>query len=305
MSSIGYLGPRGTFTGEALEKHLAGEFEKLVPYATVREVLLAVQSGEVTSGIVPIENSIEGSVNVTIDTLAFETELLIEREVVHEIRHFLVARPGIGPGALAGIISHPHATAQCRRYLAEQFGGVPVTAANSTAEAAQMVSRSDEPLAAVATELAAGIYGLEILARDIEDHPHNETRFIVVGTGRQPRTGRDKTSMVCFIHENRPGSLLEILTEFASRGINLTKIESRPTRKALGEYCFFIDVVGHTGDAAVGEAIRTLADTLLELKLLGSYPAWGQVVHVRSCAPEGANPVKNAHARPDTFNLRE
>lgn len=273
MSSIGYLGPRGTFTEEALETNLAGEFTKMVPYATVPDVLMAVQSGEVDSGMVPIENSIEGSVNVTIDMLAFETDLLIEREVVHDIRHFLVSRPGVDPGGVTGIVSHPHATAQCRKYLAGRFPGVPVTAANSTAEAAQLVSKSEEPLAAVATELASGFYGLEVLARDIEDYPHNVTRFIVVGRSRLPRTGKDKTSMVCFIQENRPGSLLEILTEFASRGINLTKIESRPTREVLGEYCFFIDVEGHAGDADIAAAIGSLKGRLRELKLLGSYPA--------------------------------
>lgn len=273
MPRVGYLGPRGTFTGEALEANLAGEFEEMVPFQTVPDVLMAVQAGEVDSGMVPMENSIEGSVNATIDTLAFETTLFVEREVLHEIRHFLVSRPGVSAGGLTGIVSHPQATAQCRKYLAGRFPGVPVTAANSTAEAAQLVSKSEEQLAAVANELAAGIYGLVVLARDIEDYPHNVTRFIVAGRSRPARTGRDKTSMVCFIRENRSGSLLEILTEFASRGINLTKIESRPTGKVLGEYCFYIDVVGHAEDEDVAAALLSLEGKLRELKLLGSYPA--------------------------------
>jgi prephenate dehydratase len=273
MPSIGYLGPPGTFTEEALQAHLPGAFSRTVPYSDVPAVLLAVQARAVDSGIVPIENSIEGSVNVTLDTLAFETDLLIEAEIVHPISQQLLARRGVRRMDISGIVSHPQATAQCRRYLSENFPAVRVTAANSTAEAAQIVSKSDEPLAAIATGLAADLYGLEVLARDVEDFPHNATRFIVAGRKAQARTGSDKTSMVCFIQANRPGSLLEILTEFASRGINLTKIESRPTRKVLGEYFFFIDVEGHRDDDGVGDAIESLRGKLRELKLLGSYPA--------------------------------
>jgi len=273
MPSIGYLGPRGTFTQEALEANLTGDFDRLVPYPTVPEVLLAVQDGDVDNGMVPIENSIEGSVNATLDTLAFETNILIEMEVVFPVRLCLVARKGVSAEDVSGVISHPHATAQCRRFLREGFPEAPVTAANSTAEAARTVSKSDEPLAAIATELAADIYGLEVMERDVEDHPHNVTRFVVVGKEHTPRTGTDKTSIICFIKENRPGSLLEILQEFASHGINLTRIESRPTRKVLGEYYFFIDIEGHKDDEGVSTAIENLEGKLRELKLLGSYPA--------------------------------
>lgn len=273
MPSIGYLGPRGTYTQEALEANLPGMYKRLVPFSNVRYVLRAVEESEVDHGIVPIENSIEGAVNVTLDTLAFEADLLIEREVVHQVHHRLVAREGVETGEISGIVSHPQATAQCRRFLEERFGGVPVTAANSTAEAARTVSESELPLAAIANELAARIYRLEVLEEDIQDFPRNFTRFVVVGRERLPRTGEDKTSMICFIQENRPGSLLEILQQFASRGINLTRIESRPTKKVLGEYYFFIDCEGHEDDAHVAEAIANLRDILRELKLLGSYPA--------------------------------
>ena len=193
MPSIGYLGPRGTFTQEALEDSLAGEFDEEVPYSTVPEVLQAVQSGEVDSGIVPIENSIEGAVSVTLDTLAFETDLVIKREVVHPVRHRLLARPGVKRREITGIVSHPQATAQCRGFLARWFGEVPVTAANSTAEAALAVSRSSEPIAAIAPELAADIYGLEVLDRDMEDHAQNVTRFVVVGKQKAAphRQGQD------------------------------------------------------------------------------------------------------------------
>lgn len=273
MPIAGYLGPRGTFTQEALEQNLPGEFDRLVPFPTIADVLLAASDREVDSAVVPIENSIEGSVNITIDTLTFETDLVIEREIIHAIRHMLVARPGTETGQIEQVVSHPHATAQVRRFLAERLPGVPVLAANSTAEAAQIVSKSSEPMAAVATELAAKIYRLEVLERDIEDYESNQTRFVVVGRVPSPVTGRDKTTMACFIHENRPGSLLEILQEFASRGINLTKIESRPTKKVLGEYYFFIDVEGHADVDPVASAIRSLEPNLRELKLLGSYPA--------------------------------
>lgn len=273
MSSIGYLGPRGTFTQEALEANTSGDFDRLVPYPTVPEVLLAAQAGDVDNGMVPIENSIEGSVNITLDTLAFETSLLIEREVVHPVRLCMVVRKGVSTGEISGVISHPHATAQCRRFLRDSLPQVPVTAANSTAEAALAVSGSDEPLAAIANGLAADIYGLEVLERDVQDYPRNVTRFVVVGKEPAARTGSDKTSMICFIKANRPGSLLEILQEFASRKINLTRIESRPTKKVLGEYYFSIDVEGHADDEAISAAIGNLEGILRELKLLGSYPA--------------------------------
>lgn len=273
MPSIGYLGPRGTFTEEALKTQLPSRFDPEAPYPTIPEVLGAVQSGGVDKGIVPIENSIEGSVNATLDTLAFETDVVIEREVVHPIRHSLIARAGVGREQVEAIVSHPQATGQCRGFLARWFPEVPVIAANSTADAALEVSRSARPLAAIGTGLAAEIYGLEVLDRDMEDYRGNATRFVVVGREKAPPTGNDKTSIACFIQANRPGSLLEILQEFASRGIDLTKIESRPTKKVLGEYYFFIDVSGHVDDTDVAAAIGSLVGKLRELKLLGSYPA--------------------------------
>ena len=273
MPSVGYLGPRGTFSDEALEASLSSVFDTKVPYASIPDVLYAVQNGEVDSGLVPIENSIEGAVNVTLDTLAFETDLMIEREVVLPVSHCLVARPGVTREQVTGIVSHPQPTAQCRGFLARWFADVPITAAISTAEAAKAVSEASEPLAAIATRLAAEIYGLEVLDCDLEDYPGNTTRFVLVGKDRPERTGKDKTSIACFIQANRPGSLLEILQEFAGRGINLSKIESRPTKKVLGEYYFFMDIEGHIDDPEVKAAIGSLVVKLRELKLLGSYPA--------------------------------
>ncbi len=272
MASIGYLGPPGTFTQEALRLKFGAEYGPEVSYPTVVDVLLAVDRGEVDCGIVPIENSIEGTVNATVDTLAFDTELLIEREAVLRVRLSLVANKGVMLGEITEVISHPHATAQCRRYLAERLSDIKITAANSTAEAAMLVAESSRPVAAIASEFAANMYGLDVIEKDIEDHHGNMTRFIVVGRNQTSRTGRDKTSVVCFIRENRPGSLLEILSEFASRSINLTKIESRPTKKALGEYYFFIDMEGHVEDPPVAEALSRLKFILRKLKFLGSYP---------------------------------
>ena len=273
MSSVGYLGPRGTFSDEALEASLSSAFDDKVPYASIPDVLYAVQNGEVDSGLVPIENSIEGSVNVTLDTLAFETDLMIEREVVLPVSHCLVVRPGVTREQIVGIVSHPQPTAQCRGFLSRWFTDVPITATISTADAARVVSESDEPLAAIANRLAAEIYALEVLDCDLEDYPGNTTRFVLVGKDRPERTGKDKTSIACFIQANRPGSLLEILQEFAGRGINLSKIESRPTKKVLGEYYFFMDIEGHIDDPEVKAAIGSLVVKLRELKLLGSYPA--------------------------------
>ena len=273
MSAVGYLGPAGTFSDEAIEAGLPGMFDEKVSFNSIPDVLYAVQNGEVDSGLVPIENSIEGSVNVTIDTLAFETDLMIKHEVVLPVRLCLLVREGTPREAITRIISHPQPTAQCRGFLARWSADVPITAANSTAEAARAVSESSQPLAAIATRLAAEIYGLEVLDCDLEDYPGNTTRFVLVGKDRPGRTGKDKTSIACFIQANRPGSLLEILQEFAGRGINLSKIESRPTKKVLGEYYFFIDIEGHIDDEEVKAAIGSLVVKLRELKLLGSYPA--------------------------------
>ena len=270
--TIGFLGPYGTFTEEALLKVIDGEQQTPVPCASIQEVIAAVERGEVDKGFVPIENSIEGSVNATLDMLTFEANLLIEGEVVTAISNNLISRYDLTKDKLETIISHPQATAQCRSYLTRNFPQAKIVAANSTAEAAKIVSESDDNSAAIGTILAAEIYGLKVLDQNIQDFKDNQTRFVLLGHEASPRTGRDKTSIVCFIKQDRPGSLLDILQEFAGRGINLTKIQSRPTRKALGEYYFFIDMEGHIEDETVAAAIESLRGKLREVKLLGSYP---------------------------------
>ncbi len=276
MTRLAYLGPPGTFTEEALLTLPQSQGADLVPLSSVPEVVRAVESGDADAGLVPIENSIEGSVNVTIDTLAFGTEAVqITAEVIRPIRHALLARPGITMAQVRTVVSHPHATAQCRDYLARMLPDAAVRAANSTAEAAQLVADRGplEAWAAIGTPLAAQLYGLQVLEADIEDRVENTTRFVLVGHGRPAATGTDKTSLVCFIEKDRPGSLLAILHEFSDRQINLTKLESRPTKERLGEYCFFIDMEGHADEPPVRYAIESLRTKILEVKVLGSYPA--------------------------------
>jgi prephenate dehydratase len=277
LRRVGYLGPEGTFTEQALlsQPDLAGQ--ELVPMATFAEVLAAVDAGELDLGFVGIENSIEGTVTVTIDALALEHDLLIQREVVLGIQLSLMAPPGVGMSDVRRVLTFPVAAAQCRSWLATQLPGAEVVAANSNAEAARLVAaEADGCSAAVAPALAAKIYGLDVLASDIADHPDNETRFVVVGRDNGPApTGHDKTTIVVFQRADRAGSLLAILQEFAARAINLTKLESRPTKKALGDYCFIIDFEGHVGDEVVYDCLRDLKAKVADVKFLGSYPAAG------------------------------
>jgi prephenate dehydratase len=272
--SIAYLGPPGTFTEEALQSWPGLDYREAVPFATVEDTVMAVEAETTDKGVVPIENSIEGSVNATLDSLAFEAEVLIQGEMVCQVEHYLLARPGVKLSDITRVISHPQAAAQCRRHLAELLTGVELEAANSTTEAALRVAESQEPRAAIGSRLAAHLYDLEVLYEGLEDHPDNRTRFVLLGRQEMPATGHDKTSMVCFIHKDQPGMLLQILQEFAFRYINLTKIESRPTKKVLGDYCFFIDCEGHQEDEVVASALKCLRCKLPRVKLLGSYPAW-------------------------------
>ena len=275
---VAYFGPAGTFTEEALLSQADLATATRVPYAAVPEVLAAVERGDADGGVVPIENMIEGSVSVTLDTLAFDSELLIQREIDLPVSLNLCARPGVALGDVKTVVSFPHALAQCRGWLAKKLPAAEQRASHSTSDAAREVARSKRAdLAAICNSLAADLYGLRVLASDIEDHPENQTRFVLVGRGIPPPTGHDKTSIVCFQREDRPGSLLAILQEFAARAINLTKLESRPTKRGLGDYCFFIDTEGHVADEVIADALRNLAAKQAEVKFLGSYPVGGPV----------------------------
>ncbi|NDA54540.1 MAG: prephenate dehydratase, partial [Actinobacteria bacterium] len=238
---VGYFGPAGTFTEQALLTQADLAALEHVPYRTVPDVLDAVESGEVDLGFVPIENSIEGTVNFTQDALVFDHDLLIQREVVLDIEHCVLARPGTTLDNVKVLLSIPVATAQCHAFIRRDMPEVEVRAANSTADAARLVAEdSSDTIAAIAPQNAARLYGLDVLRSNIADHDGNQTRFIVVGKNRIPaRTGNDKTGLVVFQRADEPGSLIGILQEFAARRINLSQLLSRPTKRGgLGDYCF-------------------------------------------------------------------
>jgi prephenate dehydratase len=268
-----YLGPRGTFTEAALAVFDPGAQEGAVACPGIQATLDAVRTGEVERAIVPIESSVEGAVNATLDELATGPDLAICAELLLPVAFALLARPGTALADVKTVGGHPQAQAQCRRWLAAHLPGAEWLPASSNAEAARQAA--DGVLdAALAGAFAAERYGAEILARDVNDVPDAVTRFVVVGRpGPVPAaTGADRTSLVAFLREDHPGALMELLTEFAVRGINLTRIESRPTGDGLGKYCFSIDCEGHLDDARVGEALMGLRRVCAEVKFLGSYP---------------------------------
>jgi prephenate dehydratase len=276
-TTVAYFGPAATFTQEALLTQPDLAAADLRPLPTITAVLEEVAAGQVDVGFIPIENAIEGTVSASIDGLIFDVDLYIQREVVMDIHLHLMAMPGVRLSDVARVASYPHALAQCQKFLARELPGVAQEAANSTADAARRLGESGAPdAAAISPRLAAERYGLVILAEDVEDHPENQTRFVAVGRGHvPPPSGHDKTSIVCFQQADHPGSLHGILGQFAARNINLTKLESRPTKQGLGDYCFVIDLSGHVDDEVIGDCLRTLHAGLADLKFLGSYPAAG------------------------------
>lgn len=270
-----YLGPEASFTEAALRTLPAVRDTDVSPSATVPAALAAVRAGQADAAMVPLENSVEGGVNVTLDELAAGEPLHIVREVQLPVEFRLLARPGTALGDVKRLITHPHALAQCRRWLADHLPSVRAETGTSTSAAAAEVSDPTAPFdAAIASPLAAARYGLVSLADDIGEHADAVTRFVLVQRpGPQPApSGADRTSLVAFIGDDHPGALLEILSEFAIRGVNLTRIESRPTGAGLGRYCFCIDCAGHLAEARMGEALMGLRRVCPEVRFLGSYP---------------------------------
>ena len=269
--TVGFLGPKGTYSHEAA-LNLFGPAAPLQAYPSIDGAIRAVSAGEIAECVVPIENSLEGAVNVTLDTLAHEVELFIVRETVMPVRHNLLAT---GPARnLRLILSHPQALAQCRRTLGRLYPGAELRPVESTAEAARQTAAGPTGMAAVGGRGAAEIYGLDIIAADVQDIANNCTRFVSLqvlpaDTGA---AGCWKTSVVIQIDGSRPGELYAILGEFACRGVNLTRIESRPARTGLGAYMFFLDMEGSAVEAGVQEAIAGVAARSLWFKPLGSYP---------------------------------
>ncbi|MGH2946764.1 MAG: prephenate dehydratase [Solirubrobacteraceae bacterium] len=284
----GYLGPAGTFSHEALMA--AGSGDELVPLPTLHETVLAVHAGTVDRALVPIENALEGSVNPTLDALAFATDdVEIVGELRHPVHHCLVGREPVALEEVRTVVSHPQATAQCAGFLREALPQARVVAAASTAEAVRQVAEGLQPAVALGTALAARLYGAVVLREHVEDDPANETRFVwVARRGAAPHGGaaplglvatpglvtRWKTALVFWgAGSASPGWLVRCLGEFAARDVNLVRIESRPLRQRLGEYMFFLDLEGSAADPAVAGAVEGLRAHADVVRVLGSFPA--------------------------------
>jgi prephenate dehydratase len=272
---IAYLGPAGTFTEDALgEAAPAKEFEPLRT-ATIHDAILAVERGEAARALVPVENSIEGSVRPTLDALAFDAPgVRIVGEYDYRVRVHLIAREGVRPEEVEAVLSHTQPLAQCARFLRTELPEAEVRSVSSTAAAVRMVSESERPWAALGARAAAELYGCTLLIEGVEDESDNVTRFVWIAPAATEPAGEGpwKTSLVFSeLGEDHPGALVDALAEFSSRGINLSRIESRPLRQGLGRYMFFCDLEGAETDPAVAEAIAALRTKADSVRLLGSY----------------------------------
>ncbi len=270
---IAYLGPEGTFSEEAALMQARIDNATLMPFASIPALVSAVETGLTERAVLPIENSLEGSVSFTLDLLIDETELKICNELVVPVRHNLVVVPGARLDEIKTVTSHPQGLGQCRRFLERCLPGVNQVAALSTAVAVEKtVEAGDRSVAAIGTARASELYGGEILARDIQDNRSNVTRFFVLAQTDSEPTGADRTSFCFNVKQNIPGAVHNVLTDLASANIQMTKIESRPTKSALGDYTFLIDVEGHRFDPVIAEALDRIRAKTARLKIFGSYP---------------------------------
>ncbi|KPJ64996.1 hypothetical protein AMJ44_11525 [candidate division WOR-1 bacterium DG_54_3] len=282
---VGYLGPEGTFCEEASKiylKRIPGKIE-LIPYTTIHDLLYAADRKRINEAIVPIENSIEGTVGIVTDMLVKDVNLVIRQEIVIPVFHYLIAQKGIRLSEVTDVISHPQALDQCKDFLKRKLPKVKLHLAYSTSDAVRQVATSlgetliahgkvkGSVFAAIGTKSAARLYDLKILAEKINAR-ENQTRFVVLAKSDHAPTGKDKTSIVFSILKDRPGGLHDVLEVFAVRHINLTKIESRPSKKALGDYFFFADMEGHREKKILAEALKEIRKDASFLKILGSYP---------------------------------
>jgi prephenate dehydratase len=279
---LGFLGPAGTFSEEAVRAATAGDGEagELVPFPSIFDTVMAVQGGTIDRALVPIENSLEGGVSATLDALALEArEVEIVGETVLAIRNCLIARRSLELDAIEVVVSHPQPLGQCARFLREAVPRATVRATASTADAVREVAATDAPWAALGPRTAADVYGCLVLRDGVDDEPDNATRFVwLARTGTPPVAAAGlatwKTSVIfAGAGDQSPGWLVRCLSEFAFRGVNLTRIESRPRKGRLGHYLFHVDMEGRAGDAAVADAITALGGHCEEVRLLGSYPA--------------------------------
>lgn len=279
---VAYLGPRGTFTEDALMEAAAGAEVEAVPAASVYAAIVAVEAGEADRAFVPFENSIEGPVRATLDTLAFDAEgVVIVGEHDLSVSQSLIAREDLPLADIETVLSHPQGTAQCARFLRENLPAASVRTVESTAEAVRIVSESDRPWAALGAASAAGLYGCTVLRDGVEDEPDNVTRFVwIAPEGTVPEGGGPWRTTLVFteLGEDKPGALVDALGAFSERGVNLTRIESRPRRRGLGRYMFFIDCEGALDESAVAAAVGDLRRNAESVRILGSYPTASQGV---------------------------
>lgn len=288
---VAFLGPEGTFSEEALvavlDEPQRAALEPL-PLPTIYDCVTAVEERRAESALVPIESSVEGSVNATLDALVFETDAVrIVGEVVHPVRHCLIARAGLTWDRIARVVSHPQASGQCARFLRERLPGAEVVSAASTADAVRIVADSTEPWAALGTRLAADLYGCVVLEAGVEDVEGNETRFVWLAAPEEARSAAQapvglapggpsfKTSIAFWGLADSPGALVGVLQEFAGRGVNLSKIESRPRKQGLGRYVFFADLEGDVAEPRIEDALAAVRRSVETLRVLGCYPAAG------------------------------
>lgn len=276
-TTIAYLGPKGTYSDEAARlfaQKMGRDDVEYVECPSFNEVYEAVERGKCEFGVMPIENSLEGAVTATLDTLAFKTGVSILGSAVLDIHHCLLLHPDATIDDIETIVSHPQALAQCRRYLNENFPSQPRVTSSSTAEGAHAASQ-DKTVAGIASVFAGELFGCKLAEAEIEDHYGNQTRFALVARqGHEPVLSGDhmKTSLAVSLNSDKPGSLLMILSEFSYANVNLTMVQSRPTKQGLGDYLFFIDLEGSPDDPTIKTALDCLRLKLREVKVLGSYP---------------------------------
>ena len=276
---VGYLGPKGTFSEKAGRLYIRKRNVELIPFDTIFDLISSVNRKNIDECIVPIENSVEGSVSTTLDLLVKSEKIFIFQEIDLEITHSLIAKKGVKIKDITDVISHQQALAQCREFIRKKLKNVRTHSAQSTAKAMEMV-RDDfvfgddkkHVLAAIGAKESAKNYRLKVIYENINDFSKNVTRFVVLSKKDHKKTGPDKTSIAFSSHRDRPGALYDILYEFAKRKINLTKIESRPSKKVMGDYIFFVDLEGHRQEKIVREAFREVRKKTSFYKILGSYP---------------------------------